>query len=146
MSNASSNHELTIVDDDNPSADRVQALKAAVGAFNVDRGMPDHEKPLGLIACDPFGALQGGLYGATYWQWLFIEHLWVAQTYRGAGLGSRLLRRGEDVARKCGCVGVCLNTMSFQAPDFYALHDYCEFGRLADVPLGHTRIWFSKHL
>lgn len=88
--------------------------------------------------------MQAGLYGNTYWQWLFVEYLWIADAHRGSGLGARLLDQAEVAARDRGCIGACVNTMSFQAPAFYERHGYREFGRLHDVPPGHARIWLAK--
>jgi GNAT superfamily N-acetyltransferase len=138
--------DLAVTEQDDPTAEDILDLKNAVDAFNAVRTGPDNTMPLGLVGCDPSGTVQAGLYGLCYWRWLFVEHLWVAERYRGAGVGSLLLKRAEAVARQRNCVGVCLNTMSFQAPRFYETHGYREFGRLKDVPPGHSRIWLAKRL
>lgn len=39
-----------------------------------------------------------------------IKRMWVASSWRGAGLGTRLLRRLEDEARHLGCTRVVLDT------------------------------------
>ena len=52
-------------------------------------------------------------------------------------IGSRLLAKAEEIARDRGCVGIRLDTMSFQAPGFYSRHGYTEFGRIDDCPPGH---------
>lgn len=138
--------DLSVTEQDDPAAETIQALKASVDAFNTARVGPDNSLPLGLVACDPAGEVQAGLYGQSYWHWLFVEHLWVADRYRGAGIASLLLKRAEKVAKQRDCVGVCLNTMTFQAPGFYERHGYREFGRLKDVPPGHARIWLAKRI
>ena len=97
-----------------------------------------------MIARDSSQKIQAGLYGKSYWKWLYIEFLWISEQHRGSGLGSRLLQRTEAIARERGCLGVWLNTISFQAPGFYERHGYREFGRLDEMPPGHTRIWFAK--
>lgn len=138
--------DLDITEQDDPAAETILELRAAVDAFNAARVGPDGTLPLGLVGCDPSGTVQAGLYGLSYWRWLFVEHLWVAERYRGTGVGSLLLKRCERVAARRDCVGVCVNTMSFQAPGFYERHGYREFGRLKDVPPGHARIWLAKKL
>lgn len=138
--------DLTVAEQDDPTNETILELKAAVDTFNASRVGSDQTLPLGLVGCDPSGHVQAGLYGLSYWRWLFIEHLWVAERYRGTGVGSLLLTRAERVAATRGCVGVCLNTMTFQTPGFYERHGYREFGRLKDVPPGHARIWLAKKL
>jgi GNAT superfamily N-acetyltransferase len=67
----------------------------------------------------PSGKVQGGLRGQTSWSWGTIDVLSVARTYRRQGVGSRLLAKAEEIARSRGCLGIRLDTTSFQAPDFY---------------------------
>ncbi len=88
----------------------------------------------------------GGLTGETYWRWLFIDLLWVADEQRGKGYGKSLIKKAETEARKRGVKNVYLNTFSFQAPGFYKKMGFKEFGRLKNFPAGHDRRWLSKAL
>jgi hypothetical protein len=45
-----------------------------------------------------------------------------------------------------GCVGVWLDTFSFQARGFYEKLGYRVFGEVADYPPGHTRHFLKKSL
>jgi GNAT superfamily N-acetyltransferase len=72
--------------------------------------------------------VKGGLWGEIYWNWLTIYLLIIPQNVRGQGIGSNLLQRAEAFARQNGCIGVYLDTFSFQAPDFYRKHGYEVFG------------------
>ncbi|MBV9233691.1 MAG: GNAT family N-acetyltransferase, partial [Candidatus Eremiobacteraeota bacterium] len=87
-----------------------------------------------------------GAHGSTSWEWLFLDWLWVHESLRHLGIGSDLMERAELIARESGCRGVFLSTYSFQAPRFYQRLGYKEFGRLDDMPPGHSRIWFAKRL
>jgi len=138
--------ELTLTEEDHPSADTAHVLRALLDEFNFAQIGPDDERPVAVMARDSSQTIQAGLYGKTYWKWLYIEFLWISEQHRGSGLGSRLLRRAETTARERGCLGVWLNTISFQAPGFYQRHGYREFGRLDEMPPGHKRIWFAKVL
>ena len=57
-----------------------------------------------------------------------------------------LFRSAEAEAAKAGCVGVWVDTYSFQAPEFYAAMGYVPFGRLPNYPKGHERIFYRKML
>ena len=99
-----------------------------------------------MLARDDEDAVKGGLLGLTYWNWLFIDWLWLAQDQRGKGLGTELLARAEAVARARGCTDAYTDTFSFQAPKFWTRAGYAEFGRLDGMPAGHARLWFRKAL
>ncbi len=92
------------------------------------------------------GVLLGGLQGRTGRGWLNIEYLALPAAEQGAGLGRRLLAQAEAEAVRRGCHAAFLNTIAFQAPDFYAKLGYREFGRLVDPDPRLTRIWFTKAL
>lgn len=124
--------------------DPFAALNAMLSGHNAEHVGPAAHVPLWVFARDPSGKVQGGLRGQTYWSWCTIDVLSVATPYRRQGIGSRLLAKAEEIARARDCVGIRLDTTTFQAPDFYRHHGYAEFGRIEDYPPGHTRIWFMK--
>nr|WP_241022007.1 GNAT family N-acetyltransferase [Burkholderia sp. Ac-20353] len=88
----------------------------------------------------------GGLYGKISYRWLLIDLVSVPEQMRNQGIGERLMRMAEEIAQKKHCIGIRLETFSFQAPGFYRKLGYSEFGRLADYPPGHTRFYFQKTL
>jgi GNAT superfamily N-acetyltransferase len=108
-----------------------------------DVGARDY-KPLCFALRDATGALRGGLYGATMWNWLLIDGLWVAADLRGNGLGSRLLAAGEAAASERGCRGAWLGTFDFQARSFYERNGYRVIGELLDFPEHHTHFRLAK--
>ncbi len=124
--------------------DPFAALNAMLNEYNTGHVGPPRHVPLWLFARDAAGKVQGGGRGQTYWSWCSIDVLTVAEPYRRQGIGSRLLAKAEEIARARGCVGLRLDTVSFQAPSFYSRHGYTEFGRIDGYPPGHTRLWFMK--
>jgi GNAT superfamily N-acetyltransferase len=124
--------------------DPFAALNTMLNEYNTGHVGPSKHVPLWLFARDAAGKVQGGVRGQTYWSWCSIDVLTVAEPYRRRGIGSRLLAKAEEIARARGCVGIRLDTVSFQAPSFYSHHGYIEFGRIDDYPPGHTRLWFMK--
>jgi GNAT superfamily N-acetyltransferase len=109
--------------------------------------LPEPGLPLALALRDPVsGAVSGGLWAISYYGWLFVELLVLPEAVRGQGLGTRLMREAERVARERGCVGVWLDTFTFQARGFYEKLGYTVFGQIDDYPPGHSRFWLQKRL
>ena len=50
----------------------------------------------------------------------------------------------EQEAKERGCIGVHLDTFSFQALPFYQKLGYEVFGEIEDHPIGHTRHYVKK--
>jgi GNAT superfamily N-acetyltransferase len=61
-------------------------------------------------------------------------------------IGSELMARAEAEARARGCIGVYIDTFSFQARPFYEKHGYTVFAEITDYPPGHSRFFLSKRL
>ena len=129
------------------SAQDVQTLCAQLLAFNRKAsGNSFDELPLQLASHDQDGTLRGGLLGDICAGWLAIHVLWVDSELRKQGLGSQLLLEAERQAKAAGAHSVVLDTFDWQAEAFYLRHGYEVFGRLADFPPGHERIYLSKTL
>ena len=95
---------------------------------------------------NPAGAVTGGLWGTTLFRWFEIEMLVVPPEMRQQGIGSALLAAAEAEAKARGCLGACVDTISFQAGPFYLRRGFTLFGAIDDCPPGHRRLFFSKSL
>ena len=129
-----------------PTEEHREAILAPLRAHNVSQAGPSAWEPIALLVRDEHDAVLGGLYGHTFYRWLFIELLAVPIEGRGQGIGSKLMQMAEDFAREKDCVGIWLDTFSFQAPEFYKKVGYTECGEIVDYPLGHKRHFFQKRL
>ena len=129
-----------------PSKQEIDFVRESLTRFNDARVGSDGHTPLCLVEYDADGAVIAGLLGGTYWGWMYIDILWVDERYRRQGIGSRLLRAAEDEARGRGCHHVHLDTMSWQAPEFYKKHGYAVLGILPDIPSGKQKYLLMKSL
>jgi ribosomal protein S18 acetylase RimI-like enzyme len=131
---------------DFPSNSELEMVRSGLNAYNLrfteDYGM----EPLSLTVKDSQGRLVGGLIGLTYWKWFYVDILWVDESVRSCGIGSRLLSRAEEVAVSRGCCHAHLDTHDFQAPGFYEKQGYTVCGEIRDLPPGHCRYVMSKKL
>ena len=106
----------------------------------------DGHTPLSIVEYDNDGNVIGGILGGTYWGWMYIDILWVDEKHRKQGIGTRLLHEAESEAVCRGCHHVHLDTMSWQAPEFYKKHGYEVIGILPDIPRGNQKYLLMKAL
>ena len=55
--------------------------------------------PLDIVIRNEAGEILGGLIASTYWGWLEVNVLWIAEGLRRLGYGRTLLRMAETEAR-----------------------------------------------
>jgi GNAT superfamily N-acetyltransferase len=96
-----------------------EAIVAGLVGHNADHGFTWASQELSVVAHDATGTLLGGLLGHTNLSWLFVAALWVVESHRQRGFGAAILAAGEAEAGRRGCIGVYLDTYSFQAKPFY---------------------------
>ncbi len=108
-----------------------------------------HEPFISINRCvkNEEGKVIGGLLAySVMWHILYIDTLWVSESHRGIGIGSKLLQEVEAEARKMGCHIAHLDTFDFQGKDFYIKNGYTLFGTIADCPKGHSEHFLFKRL
>ena len=137
--------EITV--SDAPGDAERQAILKLLVAHNDSKVAPTDPKPLAVLLSHPeTGEIVGGLWGKISYDWLYVELLFVPEICRGQDLGTVLLKKAEELAREAGCLGVWLNTFTFQAPGFYEKHGYEQFGILNDRPRGSDFHFLRKRL
>ena len=114
--------------------------------FNLQQAGNDNYQNICYVLRESGQEIVGGIIGATYWDWFYLDLLWVKEELRRQGFGHRLLTIAEDMARRRGAKNAYLDTFSFQALDFYRQHGYQKFGELPDFPPGHQRYFLKKQL
>lgn len=131
---------------DDPDDAAHSTIGFGVRDFNVQQAGDNNYQALCFFVHGPDEQVVGGLIGATYFGWFYVDLLWVTEALRGRGFGGRLLALAEEKARERGATGVYLDTFSFQSPRFYENHGYRVFGSLPDFPPGHQRYFMMKEL
>jgi len=121
-------------------------ILAPLIVYNTAHAGPSHGRPLVITVRDAAGAITGGLWGHTGFEWLFTQLLVVPESLRGQGIGSQMLRMAEAEALQRGCHGAWLDTFEFQARGFYEGLGYECFATLPEFPKGYSRYFMKKQL
>jgi GNAT superfamily N-acetyltransferase len=109
----------------------------------------DGEIQLAIFVRDADGTIRGGISGWTWGGCCELQHLWVDETQRGRGLGTRLIDAAEAEAVRRGCGQVVLFTHAANAGadgDRWTRRGYELVGRVDDYPKGDAALWFCKGL
>jgi ribosomal protein S18 acetylase RimI-like enzyme len=88
--------------------------------------------------------LVGGLRSVCKDKDYYIKHLWVEESIRGIGLGAALVNKAEKEAANNKCDFIWVDTMSYQAPQFYKNMGYKEIACVKNYRGKHDRIFFRK--
>ena len=135
---------IKVIEHDDPT-ERDAILQPLI-AYN-QKSVPDPDiRSLGLLLKDEQVVTIGGLWGLSAYNWLFVELLFIPEHLRGIGTGCHPIQQAEDVARQRNCIGVWLDTFSFQALPFYRKLGYTLFGEPQRPPQGRLTILAAKAL
>ena len=84
----------------------------------------------GFFVSNSKGERVGGINGFIYYGCLYIDQLYLHPSYRKQQLGSQLMYKAEELATSKGCSFATVNTMDWEAEEFYTkLGYYREFER-----------------
>ncbi|HEY8243041.1 MAG TPA: GNAT family N-acetyltransferase [Casimicrobiaceae bacterium] len=135
--------DIAVHDGDLPP--EAETVDAGLGAFN-DAAAPLHEvRRLACIAREG-GEVVGGAVGRRWGRCGEIQQLWVAESHRGRGIGSQLVRAFEQRAAELGVRHFYLETLSFQAPGFYETLGYRRAYALDVYPHGYVKYLMRRDL
>ena len=120
-----------------------------INSYNLSKvpAVSDTWTPLEFVLKDKHGTDIGGiLAGIGYWNGLEIKILWVKESHRKKGIGTKILKHTESIAKEKGAYISMVDTFDFQAEEFYLKNGYTPIGEMKGFPKGHRRIYFSKTL
>jgi len=131
------------------SEDEIKFIENALIIFNEKIGpFPSGEvpKPLNFVIKDSEDKIIAGINALFYRFIAYVDVLWVDESYRGKGLGKALYEKVEEEAQKLEAKIIHLETLEFQAKDFYIKLGFEVYGILEDFPPGHTKYSLKKKL
>jgi GNAT superfamily N-acetyltransferase len=76
----------------------------------------------------------GGAVGHIFGGWIYISLMWIEESLRNKGHGTRLLKIIETESVKLGCKHAHVDTYSFEASPFYMKNGYTLFATLENYP------------
>ncbi len=132
--------------EEHPSHHDIAFLEQRIIDHNYSQAAARDGRGMACFVRNEDGQIIAGVSGYTWAGMAEIEFLWVDDSLRGQGVGSRLLAAVEAEARQRGCALVITSTYSFQAPEFYRRHGYEVMGTIKECPPGHTNFWLKKDL
>ena len=136
------NNELEIYTSslkDDPVIDQILSFLDQYNYNHVERNI----KPF-IISFKKNESLIGGAQCVSVWDWMHIKLMWVKESERKKGYGTKIIDRIQQEAIKRKCIGMHLDTYSFQAKDFYLQFGFKIFGHINDHPKGHVRYYLKK--
>lgn len=116
--------EYEIVYEPSPKSEDVDALgQGVVENARLKKGMKAIES-FGFFVKTAQGKVLAGCQGAIYYGCLYTDLLWVSDTLRGQGIGTRLLKAAEQLGKDKGCRMATINTMDWEALELYQKLEY----------------------
>lgn len=101
--------------------------------------LPDSKISLGIKEKN---TLVARLVGSVFFNGFHIELLATSPDTRSAGYGGALLEHAISIAKDKGVHFVTLETMSFNAPNFYLKHGFEVLKKVDDSPIDGTSHFF----
>ncbi len=135
---------ITVSQLEGENSELVDALVDGVRQYNFDKMGKETSAPLTVLAHDKTGKLIGGVYGRTIYKNFLIHVVWVDESVRGTGLGRDLMLEAERVAISRGCQQAQVDTLDFQAPDFYQKLGFSLAGEIPAFDASPARYFLFK--
>jgi len=136
---------IQIIATTNPEEEDKKIIDLGIDEYNLKRIGEQKYIPIASFAKENDQTI-GGITGNLFWNYLYIDLMWIHETYRGKGIGRKLITAVENLAKENGIYRSHLCTASFQSLGFYEKCGYSIFGKLDDMPEGETEYYLYKKL
>lgn len=137
--------KISILKDNNPNPNNDQIIQKGIIDFNAYT-LGERPDRFSIYLKDENGTIRGGAVVWVHKESIYVDILWIDESLRGQGYGTKLMQAAEEEARKRGCKYSTVDTYSFQAEDFYLKNGYKIIGEVKNHLFHHTKIFFRKEL
>jgi len=127
-----------------PEASVIKMIDDILIAFN-EKEMATTRKSTAMMAYDR-KEFVGGISFRCYEATAIIDYLAVKEKWRGQGIGLRLLKDTEREVRSYGGHHITVESMAYQAPDFYRKYGFQDIASVPNYYDRHTRFILRKIL
>lgn len=135
-----------IVTQGEPDPEDKKALYEGMLAYHKSKGHPRKKELFSIFLKSQSGKVLGGVIVSFEWNGMQIQTLWVDDSIRNQGWGSKLMQLVEEEAIKRGCTLAFTDTFTWQAPEFYLKLGYTLYGELENLPEGNSLSYYYKKL
>lgn len=137
------NSNIDIIYQPEPSADEIQVLYKGISEYaKLMKNQPPIQT-FGFFVHDESQKILGGCTCAMYYGCLSIDSLWLDASLRGKRIGTNLMQLAEDHGKKHGCLFATVNTMDWEALEFYQKLGY-EVEHKREGYLNHSTFYFLR--
>lgn len=137
------NYEVTV---GRPKNRDYKAISDGMLLYHAKHGHRRISEIINIFLKDISKKVHGGIIATVLWNGIEINSLWVEESLRGQGFGSKLVKAAEKEGKLRGCTISYTNTFTWQSPEFYKKLGYKPYGKLDNFPPGNTLTYFYKNL
>lgn len=114
--------------------------------YHAQKGHPRKSEQINIFLKDKYKRVIGGAIATVLWNGIQINSLWIDESIRNNGLGTKLVKLIENEGKIRGCTFAYTDTFTWQAPAFYEKLGYKQYGILNDFPHGNSLTYFYKKI
>lgn len=131
-----------------PTPTDKKIMKGGMLAYHASKGhiRPEKDDYYSIIIKNEKKKTVGVVVVSFRWGAMHIETLWIEETLRSKGWGTKLMNMVEQEAVKRKCHLIYTDTYSWQAPQFYEKLGYVLYGKLDDFPKGCSLSYYVKKI
>jgi len=136
---------LQLITDHNPSNADNTIIRDGIIGFN-ERKLSAENKAFSIFLKDADGKIHGGILTWLDIESVYIDILWIKESWRGKDYGTKLILAAEAEGVKHGCRYCTVDTFDFQAEEFYLKNGYERMGEIKNYIREHSRIFLRKKI
>lgn len=129
-----------------PKQEDYNALSRGLLSHHASQGHPRSTTKYSVFIKDGEGIIRAGIIVSFLWNGMHIDSLWVDDSIRNQGWGTKLMMRVEEEGKKRGCTIAYTDTFSWQGPRFYEKLGYSLCGKLENFPEGNELYYYCKNI